>query len=27
VGNRTYVLAAQADQQFLGKFVPEKAVL
>jgi hypothetical protein len=27
VGNRTYVLAAEADQQFLGKFVPEKAVL
>jgi hypothetical protein len=27
VGNRTYVLTAQGDEQFLGKFVPAKAVL
>jgi len=27
VGNRTYLLAAQGDEQFLGKFLPEKMVL
>jgi hypothetical protein len=27
VGNRTYVLAAVGDEQFLGKFLPEKTVL